>query len=236
MKFNFNVDNTFDVGIDRLASILGYERGDGISVTASQGERIGVSLKNGAATIYYRDKAQFFRGLGVLVENAKKSDKFDITEDTFFTTLSAMIDSSRCGVPTLKTVKGIIDYLAVMGYNMIMLYTEDVIKLENRPYFGYMRGRYTVEDLKEIDDYAYEYGIEVIPCLECYGHMEKYLREIQGSGQSADRNRNRQIKSPEACAPGPTRTLPYHSIPSQTQGCLLTGFSLFAIRVRVPVF
>ncbi|MBO5316605.1 MAG: family 20 glycosylhydrolase [Clostridia bacterium] len=175
MKFNFNVDNTFDVGIDRLASILGYERGDGISVTASQGERIGVSLKNGAATIYYRDKAQFFRGLGVLVENAKKSDKFDITEDTFFTTLSAMIDSSRCGVPTLKTVKGIIDYLAVMGYNIIMLYTEDVIKLENRPYFGYMRGRYTVEDLKEIDDYAYEYGIEVIPCLECYGHMEKYL-------------------------------------------------------------
>lgn len=175
MKLNFIVDNSFNVGIDRLSAILGYERGDGITVTASQGERVGVSLKNGNAVIYYRDKSQFFRGLGVLVENAKKSQEFDISEDTFFTTLSAMIDSSRCGVPTLKTVKGIIDYLAVMGYNMIMLYTEDVIKLDNRPYFGYMRGRYTVEDLKEIDDYAYEYGIEVIPCLECYGHMEKYL-------------------------------------------------------------
>ena len=38
-----------------------------------------------------------------------------------------------------------------------------------------MRGRYTAKSLKEIDDYAYEYGIEIIPCLECYGHMEKYL-------------------------------------------------------------
>ena len=175
MKLNFNVDRSFDLGIERLSGTLGFERGEGISVSAVKGEKIGVSLKDGKAVIYYRDKVQFFRGLGVLIENAKKSDKFDITEDGFFETLSAMIDSSRCGVPTVKTVKGLIDYLAVMGYNMVMLYTEDVVKLEGRPYFGYMRGRYTVDDLKEIDDYAYEYGIEVIPCLECYGHMEKYL-------------------------------------------------------------
>lgn len=175
MKLNFNVDKSFDLGIDRLAGVLGFERGEGIEVSAVRGDRIGVSLKDGKAVVYYRDKVQFFRGLGVLIENAKKSAEFDITEDGFFETLSAMIDSSRCGVPTVKTVKSLIDYLAVMGYNMVMLYTEDVVKLENRPYFGYMRGRYTTDDLREIDDYAYEYGIEVIPCLECYGHMEKYL-------------------------------------------------------------
>ena len=175
MKLNFNVDKSFDLGIDRLAGTLGFERGEGISVSAVKGDRIGVSLKDGKAVIYYRDKVQFFRGLGVLIENAKKSAELDITEDGFFETLSAMIDSSRCGVPTVKTVKGIIDYLAVMGYNMVMLYTEDVVKLESRPYFGYMRGRYTVDDLREIDDYAYSFGIEVIPCIECYGHMERYL-------------------------------------------------------------
>ncbi len=176
MKLNFNVDAELSVGIDRLADILGYEISEsGISVSAEKGERIGASLKNGKATVYYRDKVQFFRGLGTLVEKAKTGSDFDVSEDGFFTTLSTMVDASRCAVPTVSSVKKLLDYLAVMGYNMMMLYTEDVIELEDRPYFGYMRGRYNVAELREIDDYAYEYGIEVIPCLECYGHMEKYL-------------------------------------------------------------
>ena len=175
MKLEFNVDPELLLGAKRILPLLGAEMGCGITVTAVKGDRIGVSLRNSAATIYYRDKVQFYRGIGVLLENAKKSSDFEITEDGYFKNISAMIDSSRCGVPTVKTVKRIIDYMAIMGYTMVMLYTEDVIELEGRPYFGYMRGRYTTADLREIDDYAYEYGIEVIPCLECYGHMEKYL-------------------------------------------------------------
>ena len=176
MKLNLNVSKSLYAGAVRLAPILGIEICDnGISVKAVCGRRIGVTMKNGEAIVYYRDRVQFFRGLGLLVENAKKSAAFDISEDGFFTNISAMIDASRCSVPTVKTAKRVLDHLALMGYNMMMLYTEDVILLEGRPYFGYMRGRYTVSDLREIDDYAYEYGIEVIPCLECYGHMDKYL-------------------------------------------------------------
>ena len=176
MKLKFNVDKAFDAGIQRLAEILGYEQStDGITVTAVEGERIGVSLKDSCATIYYNKKHYFYRALGLLVENAKKSSAFDITEDSHFTMLGVMIDTSRCGVPTVDSLKRMIDFLAVMGYNMAMLYTEDTVELEGRPYFGYMRGRYTREELVAVDDYAYEYGIEVIPCIECYGHMEKYL-------------------------------------------------------------
>ncbi len=176
MKLNFNVDKTFDEGIERLAPVIGYERcADGITVTAVEGERVGVSLADGCATVYYNKKHYFYRALGLLVENAKKSSSFDITEDTHFTMLGVMIDTSRCGVPTVDSLKRMIDFLAVMGYNMAMLYTEDTVELEGRPYFGYMRGRYTREELVAVDDYAYGYGIEVIPCIECYGHMEKYL-------------------------------------------------------------
>lgn len=175
MKFVFDVDEAFREGIKRLSSILGIEEGAGINVRAVAGERIGVSLKNGCAVIYYREKHHFFRGLGILCENAKKSDLFDISEDGFFENISAMIDASRCGVPTVKTAKRVLDFLALMGYGMMMLYTEDIIELKDYRYFGYMRGRYTVAELREIDDYANEYGIEVIPCLECYGHMGKYL-------------------------------------------------------------
>ena len=176
MKLNLNSCNDFAAAAARLLPLVGAEIAEtGMPVEAVKGNRIGVSLKGGRATIYYRERVHFFRGLGLLVENARSSDSFDITEDGYFTGLSAMIDASRCGVPRVSSVKKIIDYLALAGYTMMMLYTEDVVKLENRPYFGYMRGRYTVEDMREIDDYADAYGVEVIPCLELYGHMEKYL-------------------------------------------------------------
>lgn len=174
ITLNFQVDIDFLTGIERLEKILSFKQGEGILVTAQESERTGVVLKDSKAVIYYSRKHLFFRQLGVLVQNAHKKE-FAYFEDTFFECLSAMIDTSRCAVPTVSTVEKLVDYLAVMGYSMAMLYTEDTITLENRPYFGYMRGRYTCEELRSIDDYAYDYGIEVIPCLECYGHMHKYL-------------------------------------------------------------
>ena len=37
-----------------------------------------------------------------------------------------------------------------MGLNSMMLYTEDTYTVDNYPYFGYLRGRYSKEELKEI--------------------------------------------------------------------------------------
>ena len=72
MKFNFSVDKTFDIGIKRLSSLLGFECAeDGIHVVAKKRELPGVSLSEGKAIIYYKEKHQFFRELGVLFENAK---------------------------------------------------------------------------------------------------------------------------------------------------------------------
>jgi len=176
MKFKFNVPVSLQTGIERLSELLGFEvSDDGMVIKAVCGDRIGAALEDGIGTIYYKEKHHFFRELGVFVQNVKEKECFDITEDGFFKTTGVMLDASRCAVPTVKTVQRMTDYLAVMGYNLMMLYTEDTVKLEKRPYFGYMRGRYTKEELRAIDDYAFDYGIEVIPCLECYGHMDKYL-------------------------------------------------------------
>lgn len=176
IQLQFKVDSSLLTGVTRLESVLGFEQGGGITVSAVQGEKLGVSKTGDEAVIYYTQKHQFFRELGVLVEHLKKGEnEFSIVEDGFFETVATMVDTSRCAVPTVKTFQRLADRLALMGYNMIMVYIEDLIKLENRKYFGYMRGRYTTEELRAIDDYCYDYGIEVVPCLECYGHMEKYL-------------------------------------------------------------
>ena len=178
--FTFKTDEQFAIGIKRLQDILGFEYGDGITVTAQKSDRLGVTLKDGQAVIYDTKKHLFFRELGILCEHAAEQE-FEVFEDTFFDQLSVMIDASRCAVQTVSSIKSILDYLALMGYGMAMMYTEDTVELPNRPFFGYMRGRYTADELRAMDDYAYEYGIEMIPCIECYGHMGKYLNWSEAS-------------------------------------------------------
>lgn len=50
-----------------------------------------------------------------------------------------------------------IEDMAFMGHNTLYLYMEDTYKLEANPYFGYLRGAYTNEQLKDLDDYAYKF-------------------------------------------------------------------------------
>lgn len=58
-----------------------------------------------------------------------------------------------------------------MGFNSMMLYTEDTYEIKTQPHFGYMRGRFTAEEIKELDDYAYLHGIELIPCIQTLAHL-----------------------------------------------------------------
>lgn len=176
MRFSFDVSSDLLPGAKKIASLLGCEVGEGgITVKAMTAEAPGVSLSGGVATIYYNKKNQFFREIGVLAEAAKKSDDLDITENNHFDMIGVMLQATYT-VPTVASTKKLIDYLAVMGYDMLMLYTEYTLELDNRPYFGYMAGKYSDADIREIDDYCYSYGIELIPCFECYGHMGGYLQ------------------------------------------------------------
>lgn len=66
--------------------------------------------------------------------------------------------------------------MAVTGLNTLLLYIEDIYEIEDEPYFGYMRGRYTQDELKQVDDYAHALGIEVIPAIQTLAHLKTALR------------------------------------------------------------
>lgn len=82
-----------------------------------------------------------------------------------------MLDCSRNGVQSVESVKKYAELIAKMGYNTLMLYTEDTYEVEGEPYFGHMRGRYTQKELKEIDSYCISLGIELIPCIQTLAHL-----------------------------------------------------------------
>ena len=96
-----------------------------------------------------------------------------------FKRLGTMIDCSRNAVMNVSSLKNWIDILADLGYTTLLLYTEDTYEVENQEYFGYLRGRYTREELKEIDDYAFLKGIEVIPCIQMLAHLGQIFRYRQ---------------------------------------------------------
>ena len=88
-----------------------------------------------------------------------------------FNTFGVMIDMSRNAVMSIEALKKFLPLLKKMGYNCVMLYTEDTYEIEGEPFFGYMRGKYSVEEMKEIDTFAASLGIELIPCIQTLGHL-----------------------------------------------------------------
>lgn len=97
-------------------------------------------------------------------------------EDRTFTSLGVMLDVSRNGVFTVSAIKKMIRSFAFMGLNTLQLYLEDVYGIEDEPFFGYFRGRYSAAELREVDDYAALFGMEVVPCIQTLGHLEQILQ------------------------------------------------------------
>ena len=90
--------------------------------------------------------------------------------------LGVMIDMSRNAVMSMDGLKRFLSLLKKMGYNCVMLYTEDTYEVNEEPYFGYMRGRYTKAEMKEIDAFAESLGITVIPCIQTLAHLNGIFR------------------------------------------------------------
>ena len=90
--------------------------------------------------------------------------------------LGVMLDCSRNAVMNVKTVKQYAKILKDMGYNTLMLYTEDTYEVNNQPYFGHLRGKYTKPELKELDQYCTSIGIELVPCIQTLAHLENMFK------------------------------------------------------------
>lgn len=94
-------------------------------------------------------------------------------EDLRFKRLGYMVDCSRGAVPKVSALKKLADYLSAFGYTYLELYTEDTYEIEGEPYFGYMRGRYTKEEISDLAEYCAGKGMELIPCIQTLAHLER---------------------------------------------------------------
>lgn len=137
---------------------------------------LNVTADNKQIVITHKTKASFFRGLGHVVESEQNNVlEFSKTEQIQFSFNGLMYDSARNGVLNVERTKDFLEMMAIMGHTVYMPYIEDIYELDE-PFFGYMRGRYSIAELKEIDDYAFDLGIELIPCIQTLAHMGQFTR------------------------------------------------------------
>ena len=177
-KIHFTGDlATVQNGLAHLSKKLGFQLSDdGQQVQILHtGQDLTIKKTPDQIHISFAEPAHFYRGVTLLLNHWDDSEYY-LQEKTNFKQIGPMVDTSRNAVPTVKKIKEILETCSTMGLNQLMLYMEDTYEIPEYPYFGYLRGRYTFTELKEIDDYGFDLGIEVIPSIQVLGHLKNPLK------------------------------------------------------------
>lgn len=176
---NFNGDlQQLESGIHALSTLLNTNLEDTITLMPlSKDHDYCLEITRGdTCTIAYKEKHHFFRALGLYLQYVyEEQGTFSYREQVTIPTCGAMIDCSRNSVYKVSKIKELLIKLSVMGHSTCMLYTEDTYEVEGYPYFGYLRGAYSKSELQALDTFAFDLGIELVPCIQTLAHLKQTL-------------------------------------------------------------
>lgn len=115
--------------------------------------------------------------LVLLITAAKKALPFlDITDWPDFPVRGVMLDISRDKVPTMRTLMRLIDRFADWRINQLQLYTEHTFAYRGHARVWRGASPMTPAQIRRLDRYCAERGIELVPNQNSFGHMERWLK------------------------------------------------------------
>lgn len=135
-----------------------------------------VEVNGKSASVCAGDIAGAMRAMGRLMGAALADEPESFAEKSFATLRATMPDCCRNAVPTIPTLKRLALRSALMGFNGMMLYMEDTYTIPSEPFFGYLRGRYTADELHDLSDYGDRIGVEVFPSIQGLAHLKQFLQ------------------------------------------------------------
>ncbi len=86
-----------------------------------------------------------------------------------------MMDVCRGKVPTMDTLRRVVDELSLAKMNVLQLYTEHTFVFPHHPLIGAGCGSLSGDDMLALDAYARERRVELQPNLQSFGHMHHIL-------------------------------------------------------------
>jgi hypothetical protein len=87
-----------------------------------------------------------------------------------------LIDISRGKVPTLETLRALVDLCVRLKLNTLMLYTEHTFRFRRHPDIGADAWPLDAATIRDLDAYAAARHVELIPTLQSLGHMHHILK------------------------------------------------------------
>lgn len=117
-------------------------------------------------------------GLQTLCQLASRRGRIfavDVVDQPDFLNRGIMLDVSRGKVPTLSTLEALVDLCSRLRLNVLMLYVEHTFDFRRHPEIGRGASPLDAESMLALDTYAADRGVELIPCLQSLGHMERLL-------------------------------------------------------------
>lgn len=161
-------DQLLNQAIEELKKYVHIDSSIKITAEATRVNGYKITKDDDGIKIEYAQRHTFFMALKDIMIGVQEQEKVLKTER-----VGVLFDCARNAVMNLTTIKKYIVYLALIGYNYIKLYVEDCLKIDGEPYFGYMRGAYTKDEIKEIDAFASLFGIELVPCIQTLAHYNQ---------------------------------------------------------------
>ena len=89
--------------------------------------------------------------------------------------LGYMLDISRDKVPTMATLKTMVDVLSAAGFNAFQLYTEHTFAYRDHEPAWRGWSPMTAAEIRELDAYAWSKGVVLVPNQNSFGHLEKWF-------------------------------------------------------------
>ncbi len=140
-----------------------------------------IRVTTSGAEIQAKSSAGLYYGVQTLLQLIEKRDGGtaipEVTIDDWPTLAyrGVMMDLSHGPLPTESEVKKQIDFLARWKANQYYFYSELSIEMRGYPLIN-PNGRYSQDAVRRIVAYARERHVDVVPCLEFYGHLHDLFR------------------------------------------------------------
>ncbi len=99
-----------------------------------------------------------------------------IVDQPDFWSRGVMLDVARCKVPTMESLRGMLDTFAAMKINHVELYMEHTFAFSAHETVWADASPFTAAEVQQVDDWCRERYIELTPNFNSFGHFERWLR------------------------------------------------------------
>lgn len=124
----------------------------------------------------------FLYGVATLIQLSKTSGGeigcVDIFDEPSYSNRGYMLDVSRGRVPTMDSLKDMVDRLSLYKINQLQLYMENCLRLDGFAEIWSQTDPFNPEEILELDHCCSIRGIELVPCIATFGHLYDLLRSV----------------------------------------------------------